>query len=602
MKVKVKILKMGITILIILFSMGICTVNAQAAMEDRQMLEVYRHIPQEGLYIHPNASLLLAGEPIYYSTYCLDLKSMGLSEFSKMAYILLIGEDGKAVFRHKVPLHGGMGSGDFFIGSTIATGNYKLIGYTQWMKNGGPHHFFQSDIRIINPYLPIPEKYLEIHPGDSLLSDSTTARNRKPNAFRPPPSQSGRQYVSMNVAGAKFSNRDKVTLHVRGLGTGGNYSLSVRKRDSIEHPEQPRAHDYRSNFLKAARQIRRDVDQTVFIPELRGELISGKVVSKEDRTGRAGKKVALSLPGRDFIVDIAHTNKEGVYYFNIDRRYENTLGILQLLDENKGAFEIVPHKHQTPDFNGLQWKPFSIGEDLQQLILERSIHNQIENAYASVKSDTVLAPESGIPFYRDFQETYILDDYTRFNTIKETIVEIVDHVWIKNNATGAPVFQVRPFDLYLENNALLPMVFVDGMFIQNHQDIMDLSSKRIRTMYLSRDRYLVGSAVYQGILAMETFTGDFYENFYRDFLVNVPLFKPESMKKYYRQQYTANDRDTRIPDFRYQLLWEPHINLETKEKIIAFYTSDITGDFEICLEGFTETGQAVSIRETIRVE
>jgi len=602
MKVKVKIMKMGIQTLIILFSMGTFAVNAQVALEDRQLLEVYKNIPQEGLYIHPNASLLLAGEPMYYSTYCLDLKSMGLSEFSKMAYVLLIGEDGEVVFRHKIHLRAGMGSGDFFIASTIATGSYKLIGYTQWMKNGRPHHFFQTDIRIINPYLPIPEKYLEIFPGDSLLPDSITSRSRKPVVVQPLPAQNGRQFVSMTANSAKFSNRDKVTLHVRGLGTGGNYTLSVRRRDTIEHPELPRAFEYQSNIIKEAKQNSADEDKAVFIPELRGELISGKVVSKEDGTGRAGKKVALSLPGRDFLVDIAHTNKGGLYYFNIDRRYDNILGILQLLDENKEALEIVPHNHQAPDFDGLHWKTFTIGEDLRQLILERSIHNQIENAYAGIKSDTVLAPETGSPFYRDFQETYFLDDYTRFNTIKETVVEIVDHVWIKNNQAGAPVFQVRPFDLYLETNELLPMVFLDGMFIQNHQDIMDVSSKKIRTMYLSRDRYLVGSAVYQGILAMETFTGDFYETFYRDFLVNVPLFKPEPMKKYYRQQYKGNDIDARIPDFRYQLLWEPHINLGIEEMIIPFYTSDITGDFEICLQGFTDTGRAVSIRESIRVE
>ena len=44
-----------------------------------------------------------------------------------------------------------MGQGDFFLPADVVSGNYKIIAYTQWMKNGIDQHYFQSNIVIINP-------------------------------------------------------------------------------------------------------------------------------------------------------------------------------------------------------------------------------------------------------------------------------------------------------------------------------------------------------------------------------------------------------------------------------------------------------------------
>ncbi len=115
-------------------------------------ISAYENIPQEKVFIHQNTSLLLSGEYLYYKVYCLNDKSNTLSEISKIAYIELIGSDKIPVFKHKIKLNRGLGQGDFLIPSTIQSGNYKLIAYTQWMKNLEQNQFFQSDISIINPF------------------------------------------------------------------------------------------------------------------------------------------------------------------------------------------------------------------------------------------------------------------------------------------------------------------------------------------------------------------------------------------------------------------------------------------------------------------
>jgi hypothetical protein len=113
----------------------------------------YKDSSNETVYVHHSGSLFFTGEYLFYKVYCMEMESKKLSRLSKVAYVELIGENQDIIFRHKIPLEKGIGQSDFFIPNSVPSGNYKLIAYTQWMKNGGVEHFFQSYISILNPYL-----------------------------------------------------------------------------------------------------------------------------------------------------------------------------------------------------------------------------------------------------------------------------------------------------------------------------------------------------------------------------------------------------------------------------------------------------------------
>ncbi len=592
-----------VTVIFLALSMG--TFYGQSIIKNNDLLKAYKSIPKESVFIHYNSTTLFVGERMYYSVYCQNPASGNLSRLSKIAYVEMVGKDEQAVFRHKIKLENGLGQGDFFIPTTVSTGSYKLIGYTQWMKNDGQTHFFQSDVRILNPYQIIPKAYLEEKEVDSSKTDSIIEPKPVPVLTSAAKIQSGTNYVSLSSNRKKFKKRKKVSLKINSLteySTYGNYSISVRKIDDFKRPNIPLAHNYLSFNKKHGEETPLKLNETVFLPELRGELISGKVIAKDSGKPMAGVRIALSLPGKDFMFQVANSNKNGVFYFNLGERYENTVGIFQALDEDKEELDILIDKHNSPEYRSMEHDAFTVGEEMKEMILTRSIHNQIENAYASVKSDTIITKEEDIPFYRSYHEKYDLDDYTRFKTIGETMVEIIDHVWIKKSNRRDSVFQIRPFDLYLESNDLLPLVIMDGVCIQHHKEIIDFNAKRIKNVYISRSRYLVGSQVFQGIMAIETIQGNFHESFFKDYLYNVTLFKPLATKKYFFQEYLENNGQDHIPDYRYQLFWKPNMVLGPEEKTINFYTSDIVGDFEILLEGYTYNGKPVSLRETIRVE
>jgi hypothetical protein len=73
-------------------------------------------------------------------------------------------------------------------------------------------------------------------------------------------------------------------------------------------------------------------------------------------------------------------------------------------------------------------------------------------------------------------------------------------------------------------------------------------------------------------------------------------------KGYLQPDYSGKKAASRIPDYRQQLLWLPDMGSKTGMNDSSFFTSDVSGTFEIRLEGFSEKGIPVSITDFIQVE
>ena len=596
-------MRKSICLLILWLIAGNYDIFAQGFSMNRGGNTVYQSMPQEGIYIHQNSSQLFAGERLFYKVYCLNLKNGSLSDLSKIAYVKLIDADKNTVFSHKVRLNKGVGMADFALPGDLATGTYKIIAYTAWMLSRSESQFYESDLIIINPYKVIPEKHLEPKVPDSLRNDSIENLTEVPKLPVQVKQELGENLISLELDKQVVNQRSVINIRLEALGSSasqGDYSLTVKKISN----ELPEASPAAVNYWSDKRNLSvRSTTGVQVIPELRGELYAGKVVRKDNQQGVADQKVVLSLPGDPYILDISQTDSQGNFYFNMDTPVNSSNAVFQLLDTDSEDFEISIQDVKEPELGALEFPMFKIDKSAEQLILERSINNQIENAYALVKSDTVVKPNESIPFYRNYGARYYLDDYTRFNTLRETMVEIIDHAWIAENGDRDPTFGVRPFDGYLESTGLLPVVLVDGLFIRDHKDVVDYNSKELRSIAISRDRVMIGAQLFQGLISLETKAGEFQNSFFRAHLVNDNLNRPEAQKSYFFQQYHSQDNNSKIPDFRYQLYWRPSLAFgKSAVKEFAIYSSDIKGTFEVELSGFTGTGNPVSLSKKFVVE
>jgi hypothetical protein len=105
---------------------------------------------------------------------------------------------------------------------------------------------------------------------------------------------------------------------------------------------------------------------------------------------------------------------------------------------------------------------------------------------------------------------------------------------------------------------------------------------------------------FSGVINIETKNQDYQTAANGDFIKKIESQRPPN-RKFYFARLCAQGRYTNS-DYRYQLLWEPSLRLETTNTEIGFYTSDLAGKFEIVLEGFTDKGLPVSIKAFIEVK
>jgi hypothetical protein len=575
-------------LLIILFA-SYNLVFSQYILKNTEDVNWYKGITQERIVVNSNAALFFAGESMYFKVYCFNAETNQYSNNSKIAYVELVGKD-NVVFKEKVRLVKGVGSGDFFIPANVKSGNYKLIGYTQWMKNGSKSNFYQTDIVVLNPFEENANADGSNSIQENLKNTSTTNATNK-------------GLISIQTGAKSYKTRDKVSLNVNLLGNGfGNYAVFVRKKDQILSSKTPLTINTMSQNSKTVSETR-SIGESIFLPEFTGEMITGKVINSQTGKPVAGKDVVLSVLSDEVFQDIVKTNTYGVFYFQLKEVYSKPDAIVQVLSKDRDNFTIEIKKHESIDYSSLIFKDFQLSNEYKNAIVERSIHNQIQNAYFGVKQDTLRVDSYPEPFFGNPPKVYELDDYKRFPTISETLVEIIDHVWDQKAENGKRRIDVREreFDPYYGID-LAPMVLVDGVFIQDHQSILDYDATKVKTIKVHREEYYYGKIVYQGILRIETFDSNYADDISGSYLQRFEMFNAKPAKGYFNQSYESTlNKSSRIPDFREQLLWHPNLEFNKRTMNLEFYTSDVTGDFEIILEGYTNLGELVYIQENITV-
>ncbi|WP_289644251.1 hypothetical protein [Maribacter aestuarii] len=570
---------------IIYFVVLSCSTNSLVSQATKAVLD---KIPQESVYLHTNTNLIFAGEYLYYQFYCLLPETKKLSNISTIGYVDLIDQNKTTVFQHKLRLTDGTASSEFFLPADIPSGNYKLIGYTNWMRSFGPTTFYKKDLTIINPYMGDQKVFLK----DSTQSNPT---NKKRGL-----SQISTAPFDIRIGKSLFENREEVELSIvskSGSKLNGTYSLSVRKKAEIKTIDNEGM-----EYAITPVQQRTNPVSYDHLPETKGPFISG-IVEMEPNASKSGQKLMISLPGDNSVFKIATTDTTGAFKTQLEHTATRETMLLRTLDATEETQKVQLDTNRIVDYGEIDFYNFRLSEEMKDYILERSIHNQIENAYFGNRPDSILQPEPIKPFYDGQVATYDLDDYTRFSTLKETIIEILDHVWIDENSEGKLEFKVRYF-YPLQDSGDRPLVFLDGAYIHDHEKLLSLPSKSIKTIKVGRDQYLYGSHVFQGIIDISTFEGNSFEAYLDTNTQVISFDQPRIKKNYYKEDYAEAMRDTkkRLPDFRSQLLWLPEIRPNASSFSINFYTSDVSGEFEIILEGVSNLGVPISITESFTVK
>lgn len=551
----------------------------------------------ETVFIHANASTFVSGETILFKIYCLKASDKTPSPISKIAYVELVDGSKKSVFKTKIALKNSAGQGDFFIPTTLKTGNYKLISYTTWMLNKKISDYFQIDISIINPFKSeeknivekktVTENASSLTKTESAITENTVITNSS---------------VKLRLPKKTFSNRELVDLKIESSNASfedGNYSLSVRKIDNLSNKNEITADQFSSSAKEVKVIDLQNQSNKIYLAEVRGEIISGKITSKNNTDNLKNKFVGLSLPGKSFTFEISQTDAEGNFVFYLKDIYYTSNIVVQLIDEKAENYTLTVNNDPEINYSELSFPELqNPSYTLKDNILDRSIAAQIENAYFHKKVDNISKIPTLEPFYSPLAKQYVLDDFTRFKTLKETAVEVATDIFIRQK-DGKNYLHVNDPSVFPQ----LPepaIVLIDGLYLENQNELINYPMKNVYKIEIIVGRYYVGSKPFNGLISFTTFDKNFTSTQTGSSIVKTAMLSPKPKKIYNKIEYLNQTDEARIPDYRNQLFWAPEVRLNQSNS--SFYTSDVSGNFEIRLEGFTKNGVPVSIRDFIEVK
>lgn len=514
----------------------------------------------EKVYVSTDRTVYIAGDEVWCSLFCVDAKSGKLSPFSAVSYLELVSTDG-TVTTAKVGLMEGRGAGKFRIPASAPTGNYRLIAYTAQNQEG----------------------YLT---GSKVLSVfNTTSVSRVKDGVTIVPES---EYKGLSQAKEAADNQVNiaVTGHPRKGGTfylnldnnskAVDMSVSVYALDEILLP----ANGTLADFLQQPCPEKAVSNR---LPEYEGEIVYAAVEGLVQRQLDSLSDMAvatLSSAGSPSDVYVGKVNEKGRLVFFTNNIYgdrelvcevKSDCGYISLVDPflRPDMADIEPLRLSSAQYGPLVQRKAGIVNSLQADTLVQFLPR---------RHDVLLENSKRIHYH--------LDDYTRFPSFQEVIVEIIPELRL---GTGHGRRELKMFipdaanaRKNLHDNIL---VMLDGVVIDDVSLLEGMDAMLLEDVDLYQQSILVGGLSFSGLVNFVTRKNyvkalQFPEN------VRVIDFKGVS----YPVAYPGTP--VRGNDYRQLLYWHPALKLASGASERIFLTAPAySGTFRVIAEGLTEDGK-----------
>ncbi|MDR0659960.1 MAG: hypothetical protein LBG19_03985 [Prevotellaceae bacterium] len=578
------------------FSITLCFLLISAASFALDKEKILR----ERVYLQTDKQVYLAGELIWMKVLTTNQDGTPI-DLSKVVYVELLDES-NPVLQVKLEVANGIGSGWMMIPPTLASGSYRMLAYTRYMKNEGEEVFFSRAIPILNTFTDSSHNMEVVSKPDEPF---TVAIAYTPNERNAKASGNGENEIIRSLQ----LTPDKAAYPVRTAGSISlenipediyTLSLSIYKNDVSLSGSSFRLREWK-NELQPIENVQPFT--SMYIPEYEGHILEGKMI--DFQTGLQVKKddvmPFLSFPGDKIRLFSGALGKNGNVVFNTKRisGVEEVATAVVTFNDDRFRIDIEsPFALHTS-------KPLpvlTVNIVHKDKLRERSIGLQALHMYMS-DSISEYEYESAL-FQWSPSIEYLLDDYIRFPTMREVFAEFIPQARFRriNDRRYLNVFTGGIGGAFSNANSL---VLLDGIPILDHENIYSYDPSLVERIGIYQNKYFFGGRLlFNGIVSFKTHNRD-YHGLQVDEATQVFSYEGTQKKRcFYVPSYnTEAERKSRIPDFRHTLLWNPEVYTDGKTSVaIPFTTSDLTGDFIVKVEGITNDGRVVYAEAGLKVE
>jgi hypothetical protein len=326
-----------------------------------------------------------------------------------------------------------------------------------------------------------------------------------------------------------------------------------------------------------------------FVPEFNGLLMQGTVTNPSSGAPVRNVMTYLSVPSTLVRLYTSQSDSSGRVLFEMPDFYGSRPLIAQTEPKDSLLRLTIanPFSDKTP---GTQLSEFSVDESLTASLLSRSVGMQTQTTYLGERAIQYRNPAiDSSAFYGVPSESYLLDAYTRFPTTEDVLREYVLGVMVrKRQGHFQWIVPNTPYREYFENNS---MVLLDGVPIFNIDKMMAFSPLKVRKLDVIKNRYMTGPTTFDGLVSFMTYKGDLAGFPLDPYLVKLDYDGLQVQREFYAPRYdTPKQRDSRLPDGRTLLYWNPSLKPNARGQV-DFYTSDQDGTYLVNVNGLAPDGR-----------
>jgi len=536
--------------------------------------------PVERIYISTDREVYLAGDAVWCSLTNLD-ENGRFSNASAVSYVELISQDGTACTA-KIGMLEGRGAGSFRIPVTVPTGTYRLIAYTavNAAENGQPWLAGSKLLTIFNS-----TSQARIPGGVDILEEAAY------EAIHPvQTTPEGQVELSTRI---RVPRGKSAVLNLHNGGDDASVSLSIRHEDGLLPAPRENTPASFLRALPASISLKRDVSV-----ENDGEIISTRVRGILIQNENDISVATLSAAGSPTDLYIGRSDGDDCIRFYTSNIYGDREIVCEIsqLDRKEGYIDFEsPFLYPDVGF-------------LPKLQLSRAQRADLTARKASLRNEKALGIDTLTTFMTHREDLllasipsrhYHLDDYTRFPSVKEIIVEIIKEIHLKTEK-GKPILEMTYSDVlgrrFDRTNNIV--VMMDGVMLSDLNLLMDFDAMLLDDIYIYDEPFVCGKVPFHGMINFIT-----KKNYVTalHFPANVRVVDFQGIA--YPVAYSGAVPDSREQDLRQLLYWHPILQLDGgSDYRLEFTAPGYTGRFKAVAEGFTKDGKPVYQEFTFEVE
>jgi hypothetical protein len=318
-----------------------------------------------------------------------------------------------------------------------------------------------------------------------------------------------------------------------------------------------------------------------------------------------GEPVLLSIPGKVALFQYALTDSDGNFSFPlpIDEDMRdlviqpgNSAGNYKIIMETSFS-DLIPAK-EDDDGNAGYAPPSYISDWSSNFQVARIYGITSEGAFLKPLSSPLLVKR----FYGKPELEIRLDDYISLPVMEEVFFELLPRVILKSEKSGYELYLVDPFRnrLYKEQ----PVMMINGVIFTDPAVIGRMDPALVEKIDAIREKYVVGDYQFPGLVNVITKSADYKNMTIPPNAVRIPYTVAQPVASFNAPDYSGEVlRNSRIPDFRNTLYWNPSVKPDKDGKcLLEFWSSDFASDYEIKIEGVSGDGKTVSLKKKISVK